>query len=262
MADLPSCYSRYVLAGSGVTPDTALRELNQLNVLPPDTGSSASSLPGPTMDTTTYISNLQSQSTLALITESLNRSARDFDAFLQRNVTMDWDAQRQRIYEHFGLLPRNEDAKDGDRSGIEGRSGQGFGRSTRRGHAGDSRRDSQMSRSVFGASNHYRSVLGSSVGGSSEQTSLFADIPERSNGVGRDHLDESLRRSKEGSFADKVRTLNAARLDGRFFPILRQFATVESGNGADQVRFFQSCQAYRNFTELVSSGGEPYRQRV
>ena len=239
VADLPSFLSRYVLAGSGVTPETALRELNQLNVPRPDTGSSAPSLPGPTMDTTTYISNLQSQSTLALITESLNRSARDFDAFLQRNVTMDWDAQRQRIYEHFGLVPRNEEARDGDGSGIGGQERQGFGRSTRRGRVGDSRRDPQMSRSVFGVSNHYRSVLGSSVGGSSEQTSLFADIPERSNGVGRDDLDEPLRRNKEGSLAGKVRSLNAARLDGRFFPILRQFAMVESGNGADQVRSFQ-----------------------
>nr|7TBI_G1 Chain G1, Nic96 R2 [Saccharomyces cerevisiae]7TBI_G2 Chain G2, Nic96 R2 [Saccharomyces cerevisiae]7TBJ_G1 Chain G1, NUP93 R2 [Homo sapiens]7TBJ_G2 Chain G2, NUP93 R2 [Homo sapiens]7TBK_G1 Chain G1, NUP93 R2 [Homo sapiens]7TBK_G2 Chain G2, NUP93 R2 [Homo sapiens]7TBL_G1 Chain G1, NUP93 R2 [Homo sapiens]7TBL_G2 Chain G2, NUP93 R2 [Homo sapiens]7TBM_G1 Chain G1, NUP93 R2 [Homo sapiens]7TBM_G2 Chain G2, NUP93 R2 [Homo sapiens] len=53
-------------------------------------------------DVDTYLSNLQTKTTLSMIADGLERSARDFDAFLEENVTLEWEAQRKRIYQHFG----------------------------------------------------------------------------------------------------------------------------------------------------------------
>nr|7MVU_B Chain B, Nucleoporin NIC96 [Thermochaetoides thermophila DSM 1495]7MVV_B Chain B, Nucleoporin NIC96 [Thermochaetoides thermophila DSM 1495]7MVY_B Chain B, Nucleoporin NIC96 [Thermochaetoides thermophila DSM 1495]7MVZ_B Chain B, Nucleoporin NIC96 [Thermochaetoides thermophila DSM 1495]7TBI_J1 Chain J1, Nic96 R2 [Saccharomyces cerevisiae]7TBI_J2 Chain J2, Nic96 R2 [Saccharomyces cerevisiae]7TBJ_J1 Chain J1, NUP93 R2 [Homo sapiens]7TBJ_J2 Chain J2, NUP93 R2 [Homo sapiens]7TBJ_J3 Chain J3, N len=55
------------------------------------------------VDVDTYLSNLQTKTTLSMIADGLERSARDFDAFLEENVTLEWEAQRKRIYQHFGI---------------------------------------------------------------------------------------------------------------------------------------------------------------
>ncbi|KAL7266543.1 nuclear pore complex subunit [Rhizina undulata] len=42
---------------------------------------------------------------MPLIEDGMRRTARDFDCFVVKNVTMEWEAQKQRIFEHFGLRP-------------------------------------------------------------------------------------------------------------------------------------------------------------
>lgn len=49
------------------------------------------------------------------------------------------------------------------------------------------------------------------------------------------NLDDRFLREKESRFADKVQMLNEARLHGRSFPILREFAALEAESGGDQV---------------------------
>lgn len=220
-----------MLAGSGVSPGSALRDLNELHV--PAAPALAATAAG--IDTGPYATNLQSQSTLAIITESLNRSARDFDAFLERTVTIDWDAQRQRIYEHFGLVPKGIEA-----GGAEDAAGdqRGFGRSAKKSRTqmgADTRRDSSMQESVFGASNFQRSVIGSPAQGISDQATLFTDTAEKASGANVEGLDDRYLREKERKYASRVQGLNAARLEGRFCPVLRDFGTVEGESGGEQV---------------------------
>lgn len=229
-------YRHYLLAASGISPGAALRDLRELNAQP--TIAAAASTPAFDTDTGAYIANLQTQSTLALISESLNRSARDFDAFLERHVTMDWDAQRQRIYEHFGLVPKGETIALDDGSDEEA-GGAGFGRSTRLGRGqtvNGTQKDSPLGRSLFKASHLQKSVLGSPGRPGTDQATLFADVADKATKTGSMVVDDRFLREKEGRYADKVQQLNEARLQGKFYPILREFASTESESGGDQVR--------------------------
>ena len=186
------------------------------------------------------MANLQSQSTLSLIAEGLNRSARDFDRYLEENITMEWDAQRRRIYEHFGLAPKagegaGRDSLHGSPTPVE----QGpFGRSSRRGHsvkASGSRTGTPAKSSLFGASGLQKSVIGTPGRAGSGPVSLFADVAEKSMGSTQAGVDDRSTRDKQAKFADKVQQLNACRLQNKVFPVLQEFGNVEAQIGGDQV---------------------------
>ena len=228
----------YLLAASGISPGAALRDLRELNAQPAAAGPISSH--AFETDTGAYIANLQTQSTLALISESLDRSARDFDAFLERNVTMDWDAQRQKIYEHFGLVPKGQPVTvDDDSNEAFGVSGQGsFGRSARTGRGRKSNgveEGSPLGRSIFNASNLQRSVLGSPGRAGSDQATLFADTADETSRSFAGGLDDRFLRDAEAKYAEKVQLLNEARLQKKSFPILQEFASVEADTIGDQV---------------------------
>ena len=99
--------AHYLLAGSGVDPTTAARDLGSLGLqtgrVEKPSGYSPSEI-----DVKTYLANLQSKTTLSMIADGLERSARDFDSFLEDNVTQEWEVQRKRIYDHFGIKPRED----------------------------------------------------------------------------------------------------------------------------------------------------------
>ncbi|KAI9861990.1 MAG: hypothetical protein M1813_005061 [Trichoglossum hirsutum] len=251
--------AHYILAASGVSPGTALKDLNELDT------QAAAAPPVPstsTIDTDidSYLSKLQSQSTLALIADGLDRSAKDFDAFLEKNVTMEWDAQRRRIYEHFGLIPRNAGGKDADDiySPGGGSTRGGFGRSTRRGRTQDrgntNRSATPAGGSVFGASSLSKSVIGAPTTAGTGRAPLFADVAEKTAGVGLGGSlggpDDRFLREKQSRFAETVGKLNEARLEGKVFPVLGEFASVESQSSADQTTS-QLIDAYKALVEIV-----------
>ncbi|KAI9843498.1 MAG: hypothetical protein M1838_002599 [Thelocarpon superellum] len=244
--------AHYLLAASGISPGSALRDLDKL-----DAGSANAAVlaqpPAFDADNAAYVSNLQSQSTLALIEEGLSRAARDFDRYLEQNVTMEWDAQRRRIYEHFGLT-----AKVGDGDGRDARSSAfgltesgSFGRS-RRGQgnkASSSRAGTPSKASVSGMSSLQRSVIGTPARSGVNQTSLFADVAEKATGAPQAGVDDRFLRDKQAKFADQVQLLNESRLQGKVYPILREFGSVERQAGGDQTS--QLVDAYRALIEIV-----------
>lgn len=212
---------------------SAIRDLNSFAAQ-----AAASSAPPPSAgwdtDIDGYVMGLQKQSTLDLIAESLEQSKRDFDAFLEDNVQMEWDAQRRRIYEHFGLAkPKDdlggtldEDASPGARAA--------FGRSTRRGKGlGASAAASTMS---FGASSLSKSVIGAPSAKGAPRASLFADVADKSSDVQQLGSDNRFVRDKQEEYAEKVKQLNESRLQEIVYPVLQQFASVES-QAADDVSF-------------------------
>src|ERR1700761_6801570 len=91
----------------------------------------------PDTDIDVFVSNLQTQTTLDMIQEGLEQSKRDFDSFLEENVQMNWDTQRRRIDEHFGLAKPSDDLDQsaGGALGASERERGAFGRSSRRGRA-------------------------------------------------------------------------------------------------------------------------------
>ena len=101
--------AHYLLAASGVDPGAAMRDLNMLNA---QAGRAPAAKPQEIVDTDLegYLANLQTKTTLNMIADGLARSVRDFDIFLDENVSMEWDAQRKRIYQHFGIRAKDPDS--------------------------------------------------------------------------------------------------------------------------------------------------------
>ncbi|KAH7366914.1 Nup93/Nic96-domain-containing protein [Plectosphaerella cucumerina] len=217
--------AHYLLAGSGVDPTTAARDLGSLD-LQMGRVEKPSGYSSTEMDVETYLANLQSKTTLSMIADGLDRSARDFDSFLEDNVTQEWEAQRKRIYEHFGIKARD----DGPGAGTPSRESQGgFGRSRRSKNPQAGARTGRQS--VFGKSNLQRSVIGTPSKIGSHQ-SEFADVERATDSKGsfaggHGSSDRSVR-EKQTKLAEKIRGLNSSRLIAHPYPILSELADVEN----------------------------------
>lgn len=225
--------SQYLLAASGVPRGAILRDLNSLYAQSGATPASVSVTPADT-DIETYVASLRAKSTADLINEALEQSKRDFDAFLEENIQMNWDEQRARIYEHFGLTKPSE----GLGASVDGGSAIGpaargaFGQSSRRSHGTDGfRRSANIS---FGKARMSQSVLGGTTGRGKPQATLFADVAEHTAASGAPNTTENpLLRNKQERYAAKVRDLNSARLQEVVYPVIEQFARVEIEDGTD-----------------------------
>ncbi|KAI0536883.1 Nup93/Nic96-domain-containing protein [Xylaria digitata] len=215
--------AQYMLAASGVDPGTAVKDLKYFSAHTAGRVDRPTSAPTATeIDVEAYLANLQSKTTLSMIADGLERSARDFDNFLEDNITMEWDAQRKRIYEHFGIKARDEGLGDHS-TGTPGReSSGGFGRSRRNLKASRAATPS-VKGSAFG-----RSALQKSVIGTPNVEDAAGSPAAAPNGS---HIDDRFVREKQGKLAERVRDLNLARLEKTPYPILHEFAEVESRSG-------------------------------
>jgi nuclear pore complex protein Nup93 len=221
--------AQYTLAASGMDPGAAVRDLNYFDMqagrLERPVGAH-----GPSeLDVDTYLANLQQKTTLSMIADGLERSVRDFDNFLEDNVTMEWEAQRKRIYEHFGIKPQ-EDAIPSSIGGHRDSIG-GFGR--RKGKSGRASVSGEKS-SVFGRSALQKSVIGTPSKIGSHQTE-FTDVESQnlkaSTVGGGASIDDRFLREKQGKLAERIRALNNARLDQRPYPLLHELSEVENTSG-------------------------------
>lgn len=223
-----------------MNPGTTRRDLDLLNAQPlMQTNQQLST--GWDPDTGKYVAQLQQQSTLKMIAEGVERAHRNFDAFLAENVDINWELQRKKIYEHFGLKPKVADKLDesnfvntGGNASFEKSS---FGKSTRRERPANAGKDKQgtLRRSIFGKSSLQKSVIGTPGVGSPNST-LFADLAEKSESPIK-ALDDRFMREKQTRLATTVQRLNQARLQESPYPILQEFLGVESQPGAE-VRSF------------------------
>ena len=229
--------AHYLLAASGVDPGSTVRDLNFFDSQPARVERLQPTAPADT-DVEGYLASLQTQTTLSMIADGLARSVRDFDTFLEDNVTMEWDAQRKRIYQHFGIQPRDgPHAKEGGSPlGTGSADHGGFGRSRRsKGQPPKGSRGMGASNgSTFGRLSMLRSVIGTPGPIGTGQTPPFTDVDRKAE-VGGGTLgtdpDDRFQREKQGRFADKVQRLNAARLQRREYSVLEEFAAVEAQSG-------------------------------
>ncbi|KAJ4305222.1 nuclear pore complex subunit [Kalmusia sp. IMI 367209] len=236
--------AHYLLSASGVKLGSTLRDLNQFST---QAGLSTTGPASSLMDTDvdSYISNLHSQSTLALIQEGLEQSKRDFDAFLEDNVQIEWDKQRQKIYEHFGLGRQNEEMATSQAAFASTTTRGAFGRSTRKGR-------SMAARSVNGAS--FAASTGPPVIGSVmspyQKSTINGESPDKSILAGQSGFGDRYTRQKQESFMGVIKRLNTTRLQEEPFPILSEFEKVEdSARGDNSDHFIQAYQALASITE-------------
>ncbi|KAL9104641.1 MAG: hypothetical protein Q9163_000445 [Psora crenata] len=257
--------AHYLLAASGIDPGTARRDLDSLAVLP-STTETLSQADEWEPDAHRYIEQLQQRQTVRMVSEGLERAQKRFDAFLEENVDMNWELQRKRIYEHFGLTPRDP----GESDEFANHSAKGsFGHSKRRSKSGKAAAPggSTLSRSIFARSGLQKSVIGTPGVGSGNAT-LFADVPEKNGGAAAGPDDRYLR-EKQRKYAQKVYELNQARLrrarirdSGRQqespYPILHEFSTIENQPGGDSPR--QITDAYKTLIMIAKEGEANERQ--
>ena len=222
--------AHYLLAASGINPGMTRRNLDSLAVQPP---ASASLHPPPKWDPDThrYVEQLQQQSTLRMVSEGLERAQRNFDAYLEENVDINWELQRRKIYEHFGLIAKHREVSD-ELAGGPGVKGS-FGKSTRRERTFNANHPGQstLNRSIFGQSSVQKSVIGTPGVGSGNAT-LFADVAEK-NAPAPEVQDDRFMREKQRKFAGKVQMLNRARLDEKSYPVLQELKAIESQPGGE-----------------------------
>lgn len=217
--------AHYLLSASGVNMGQALRDLDNLagsTTARAETGGAQQELTYPSGVKETLAMKYQTDFQKMLDTQ-LQRAQDEFNRMIDERLHgVDWDAHRQRIYEHFGLKkPQNlgESAVDGNGL-VESGS---FGRSSRRSRHGASTGDK-----AFGLTNLSRSVIGT-PGLRGARTSVFADIAEKMpvDGIIPAPEDRNLRLKQE-KYAGKVKELNVARLQEKVYPVLQRFADVEA----------------------------------
>lgn len=242
--------THYLLAASGIEPGSAVRDLGSLGF---QSRIDRSTHTGPQgeVDVETYLSNLQNKTTLSMIADGLERSVRDFDAFLEDNVTMEWEAQRRRIYQHFGITPKQTTGRDDG-----GESGGFGGRSRRKGQGASSPSRSTVRGSMFGRSGMGKSVIGtpSRIG---SHPSQFSDVTA-ANGEGSlsagGGVDERFLRDKQLKLADKIHNLNDARQQGSAYPILTELADVAAKSGDRHAE--QLADAYNAMVDIIGENPE------
>jgi nuclear pore complex protein Nup93 len=167
-----------------------------------------------------------------MIAEGLTRAQRDFDAFLEEKVDMDWEDQRQKIFHHFGLSQKDAAGAGGLKSTTRGAFGRSARQSKQTGAAPAHGPSTTSRRSVFGRSGLEKSVIGTPGAGLANRQ-IFEDPAERNEGTAAHSPDLRFQREKMGHYAEKVQQLNLARLQGKCYPILDEFSYVEVQAGGD-----------------------------
>ena len=165
-----------------------------------------------------------------MISEGISRAQRNFDAYVEENVDINWEEQRKKIYEHFGFASMGGAYSESAKLSSPGGKGS-FGKSARRGLDTDGSRQSTPNRSVFGRSGMQKSVIGT-PGVGAENGSVFRDVAEKSTQAPATQ-DDRFQRERQARFAEKVQRLNEARLQETYFPILKEFSEIEGRPGGD-----------------------------
>ncbi|KAK4678340.1 nuclear pore complex subunit [Podospora pseudoanserina] len=238
--------AHYFLAASGVDPGAAVRDLSSLGFAAAATATTRDRSPysAGEADVETYLDNLQTKTTLSMIADGLERSVRDFDLFLEDNVTMEWEAQRKRIYQHFGIKPREEqeggmgDSQRTVRGGTPAKEqgAGGFGRSRRKGSMAPGTPgggEKSMRQSMFGRSAMNKSVIGtpSRIGAHAPEFSDVEARKEKSDLEGFTSVDDRFLREKQGKLATKIKEFNDLRQRGLPVEICKELGDLENTAG-------------------------------
>lgn len=238
--------AHYLLAGSGVSPGKAFREFQSLDDDEMQVESKAP-LPDASLETETYIKNLQTKGRDAMMRESMDRVYKEVDEYIEQTLGIDFEEQKLRIMKHFGLLPDN----DGNTTETATPS-RSFGKS--------SRTPQPSTRSVFGRSAMNRSIIGT-PGTLSGTASFFKgdNQPAKSSTLLRGQSARDLR-DKERLFVEQVQALNQARSKEQIFPIMTKFGEVESKASSDSPA--QLVDSYAALTQITKEVDGKASERI
>lgn len=189
-----------------------------------------------------YVEGLYRQSSLDLVEQGLAQAKKDFDSFLEEHVQMEWDVQRARIYEHFGLVkPSRATIAAREATGSDSDRGA-FGRSSRRGKLGAS---------TLGSATMQKSVLGTASTNGLSKSTLFSDVAEKEVNLGMPTPvpQDRVLRDKQDRYSAAVKNLNISRLEDVPYHLFQKFAEIEAQPSAEDTSHF--VNAYKALAEIV-----------
>jgi nuclear pore complex protein Nup93 len=237
-----------------VNPNSTLKELNTFGG-PASVHPSTALHPEWDPDSHKYVEQLQQHMTAKMVNEGIERANRRFDTFLQDHIDINWEDQRKKIYEHFGLASKSADTGvSGSHFNASERGG--FGRTRRSRGTQDTPNKGISTRSVFGQSGMQKSVIGAPAVGQGN-LQIFGESPDKSQQHQQPIQEDRFLREKEAKFAEKIQRLNESRLEDKFYPVLREFMEVEASPGGESPP--QILDAYKALIEITSEDTETNR---
>lgn len=241
--------AQYLLAASGVPQGATRRDLESFTI--DSSGRTSQSVPENDFLIENYVANLQAKTMRESMEEAMQQSKRDFDNFLEENLQINWDYQRQRVYQHLGLAKPTdqEDVQAGQASTLGPAARGAFGRSNRRTRGLDASGKGSV-RGSMGMSGMSKSVLGGSIARGSVRQSSFKDVDDKAGENGLPSAtDDPFKRSKEERYAGKVKELNISRIEEVVYPVIEQFARVELEGGSETPKHL--LDSYRALRSVV-----------
>lgn len=236
--------AHYLLSASGVNTGNALRDLERLaeEAIPQGTAPEqvADAVTGVKFD----LARRHHDDFQAMVDSRVQKAQDDFNKMIDEKLNgVDWAAQHQRIYEHFGLKkPQGLDTSVRDSFGPPETGA--FGRTSRRSKLGAS-----TAGKSFGVPGLARSVIGT-PGLKNARQSQFADVQEKLPTDGMRVVPEDrVLRLKQTKYAERVKELNIARLQEKAYPILDKLAEVEADpSGEDNTMLINAYKALAKIT--------------
>ncbi|KAJ8607894.1 hypothetical protein MRB53_039990 [Persea americana] len=224
--------SHYLLSASGVNTNQALRDIDELA----NSTTGARNTVGELPDYNAYSDVKQGLTTYHvdkfqyLVDNHLKKAQADFDRMIDEQLhDVNWDAHRQRIYEHFGLKkPQGNGEASLQQSTRFGRS------SARQSRLGGTSTMGQ----TFGLPGMAKSVIGT-PGPRGARVSAFGDVADKLPEGMRPAPEDRIQRAKQERYCAKVTDLNVARLRESVYPVLKQpYEGKFLGSGAIRERHY------------------------
>lgn len=214
--------AHYLLSASGVNTSAALKDLYDLSASAAARPAAAPAASSYDLDLDSYVDNIYQQQKQEWIDDSLARSKKEFNDYLEETLQDNREARMQKIYEHFGL----KKAKAGDDLYTDDATPPTMERSS---FGKSSRMRRSMNGQSFGISGLNRSVIGT-PGPRGARTSMFGDIAEKVSANGGMHPapEDRLQREKQDKLGERVKNMNVARLQETVYPICKEFAEIEA----------------------------------
>lgn len=238
--------AHYLLSASGVNTAQSLRDLSDL-------AASTGAEPALSNDQLQQLDPSGVKHTLAqryqndferMVDNHVQRAQDEFNKMVDEKLHgIDWDAHRQRIYEHFGLK-KPQDPNGSTLGGGSVINNASFGRSSRfRSRVGASTADAAFDVSMS------RSIIGT-PGPKSVRKSAFNDVAEKLPAEGiRPAPEDRVLRMKQERYIGKVKELNVARLGERAYPVLQKFSEVEAEPSNDDTSML--VHAYNALISII-----------
>lgn len=248
--------AHYILAASGVEPGKATREFDKIERT--NGGASTYQPPEPfDPDNQKYLQRLQEHGREAMMQEAIDRVKRDFDDHLEETLSINFEEQKKKIMQHFGLIATDDGPGDGHNgngtngNGPDGDRGGFGGSSPRKSGLGKHAKASTATRSVFGRSGLDKSLIGTPAAGASTSTFFRDSSIGKDGGAGAAKTPSGgrLMREKEQLFWKQVQSLNDCRIEEKAYPLLLRFGQVESETLGESPR--QIVDAYQALIDIT-----------
>lgn len=218
--------AHYILSGSGVTPGQAYKDFQRSDRNAPVTAAAAAKQEFAD-EGAAYLKGVQAKGREAMLRETMERVYQDVDRSIEESLGIDFDEQKRRIMQHFGLI-----AADSDEPAPTSSFGASKSKSGRR--------------SIFGRSGLDKSLIGNA---SSMSTSAFGTSNQNlAPGLNKRQNIRDVR-DKERNFMKKVEAMNIKRRDDETYKVFAEFKAVEQSVPGDVP--VQVVDAYTALEEIT-----------